>query len=106
MRAPALGRIWRVLLSRLGGLILKQKFVTGVLFLMIATIMFGCGRRRHRAVVVHPTHGKAIIIKKGHAHGARCGHFRHGNTWYMAKKGHVHRARCGHHHVKGVWIIR
>ncbi len=76
-----------------------------VLFLLIVATVFGCGRR-HRAVVVHPTYGNAVIIQKNHVHGARCGHFRHGNTWYMAKKGHVHGPRCGHHHVNGVWIIR
>lgn len=84
---------------------MKHELSALVLAILIVALITGCGRR-HRHVVVHPTYGKAVVIKKGHAHDARCGHFRHGNTWYVAKKGHVHGPKCGHHQVKGVWIVR
>ncbi len=49
--------------------------------------------------------GKAVVIKRGHVHGKRCGHYRHGGHWYLVK-GHVHGKRCGHHYAGGVWTIK
>ncbi len=77
--------------------------------LMVAAVLFlvaGCARHHHgRHKVVHSPNAKVVVIEKGHAHNAHCGHYRHGNKWYHAK-GHRHGAKCGHHKVKGVWIIK
>jgi hypothetical protein len=65
----------------------------------------GCGRTVTRTRIVHPNGAQVVVVQKGHVHSTRCGHYRHGNTWYLVK-GHAHGARCGHVRVKGVWVIR
>ena len=52
-----------------------------------------------------PQAAKVVVVKKGHAHTARCGHYRHDGRWYHLK-GHVHKRGCGHAHVQGVWVRR
>ena len=73
--------------------------------LIVALVVSGCGRPARRVHVVD--HGKAqvVVIKKGHVHSARCGHYRHNNKWYFVN-GHVHGKRCGHAKVNNVWVIR
>ena len=72
---------------------------------VVALLTAGCGRTVTRTRVVHPSGAKVVVVQKGHVHSARCGHYRHGNTWYVVK-GHVHRGGCGHVKVRGVWVIR
>jgi hypothetical protein len=65
----------------------------------------GCGRSVTRVRVAHPREAQIVVVQNAHVHSARCGHYRHDNTWYFVK-GHVHGAACGHVKVKGVWVIR
>ena len=48
-------------------------------------------------------HGRPVVIRKGHAHTAHCGHFRVGAKWHVMQ-GHSHGAGCGHHFKGGLWI--
>ena len=62
------------------------------------------------ACVAHPHHharpaAVRVVVAKGHAHTARCGHYRHRGHWYHLR-GHVHGASCGHRLVAGVWVVR
>jgi hypothetical protein len=66
-------------------------------------MFMGCASRTR--VVVHPARAKVVVIKKGHIHNNRCGHYKYRGSWYYVN-GHHHGARCGHAMVKGVWIIR
>jgi hypothetical protein len=82
-----------------------EYLLASLLILVLASALLpGCGTRR-KAVVVHHPNAHVVVIKKGHAHSANCGHYRHGGKWYFIK-GHVHRKGCGHRKVKGVWVIK
>ncbi len=81
------------------------KLLAALLLFGFAVPMTGCAAHHHRARVVHHPQAKAVVIKKGHVHTDRCGHYRHNGRWYFIK-GHVHGAKCGHHKVKGVWVVR
>ena len=61
--------------------------------------------RHHNSHAANPAKAKVVIIKKGHAHGKSCGHYKHNNSWYH-HKGHVHGRRCGHALVGGIWVFR
>ena len=49
--------------------------------------------------IKHPV----VVVKKGHIHTPKCGHYRHGGRWYI-HKGHIHRKGCGHVFKGKVWI--
>ena len=85
---------------RIDTLVKTLAFIT-----LVALLTAGCGRTVTRTRIVHPHGAQVVVVKAGHGHSARCGHYRHGAKWYLVK-GHTHRARCGHVKVKGVWVIR
>ena len=74
-----------------------------LLLTYVLSIATACARPTR--VVVHDPAPKVVVISKGHAHSASCGHYRKGNTWYLVK-GHTHGKHCGHAKVHGVWVIR
>jgi hypothetical protein len=47
---------------------------------------------------------RVVVIKKGHRHSHRCGHYYHGGRWYLVS-GHTHRKGCGHVFQGGIWIV-
>lgn len=67
-----------------------------------AVALVGCSR----PAAVHVTHpsAKVVVIKKGHTHYKRCGHFKHRGKWYYSH-GHVHKKYCGHKKKKGAWVL-
>ncbi|HHL72640.1 MAG TPA: hypothetical protein ENJ29_09030 [Bacteroidetes bacterium] len=79
------------------------KLIAAALLLLFAGSAAGCAH--HRPARVHHARGTVVVVKKGHVHSARCGHYRHNGRWYYIK-GHVHGARCGHKKVNGVWVVR
>ena len=77
-----------------------------VLGLSLSFGVSGCARRANvRINIGHPRTAKVVVIKKGHKHTARCGHYRYGGKWYIVK-GHSHGPRCGHHFSSGIWIYK
>ena len=80
---------------------------------LVLLILFGfgamsCARRARVHVRVGHPHSPAarvVVIKKGHVHTARCGHYRYKGKWYFVK-GHVHGPKCGHAFVGGIWIYK
>ena len=72
---------------------------------LVALALSACARRPAKVRVVHPSGAQVVVIKKGHRHSASCGHYRHGDNWYLVK-GHAHKKGCGHHKVKGVWVLK
>jgi hypothetical protein len=78
--------------------------ISGITLLVgLLSVAVGCARPTR--VVVRDPRPQVVVVKAGHVHTARCGHYRHGKTWYLVK-GHVHGPRCGHVKVNGVWIVR
>ena len=82
-----------------------MKRILIVTLMLISTTLGGClvAPRHHQ---VHHGHGNVVVVKKGHVHGKRCGHYRHNGRWHAVRRGHAHGKRCGHHFVGGVWVIR
>lgn len=77
-----------------------------VLGAILAFGISGCARRTAvRVNVGHPHNAKVVVVKKGHLHTARCGHYRYNGKWYIIKN-HAHGPKCGHHFVSGVWIFK
>ena len=74
-----------------------------LLVTIVAGMFLGCATRSR--VVVRTPRAKVVVIKKGHAHTKRCGHYRYNDRWYYVK-GHAHGSRCGHLKVRGIWIIK
>ncbi len=54
----------------------------------------------------HVRHGGALVVVSGsHVHTDRCGHYRHGNRWFLLN-GHRHGMRCGHAFTGGHWTLK
>lgn len=72
---------------------------------LLALTLSGCVVHA-RPAPVHQHHAaRAVVVPRGHVHGHRCGHYRHGGRWYHLA-GHVHRRGCGHVFVGGVWVVK
>ena len=60
------------------------------------------------ACVVH-THGRgggvAVVVPAVHVHDDYCGHYYHGDSWYLYQ-GHRHGPGCGHVYIGGRWTLR
>ena len=88
---------------------MKKKIVMQISMAAIVCVLgvglMGCVVHRHGPRKHKRSHGKVVVIKKGHLHGKKCGHYRRHNKWYHAKS-HVHGHKCGHSFVRGVWMIK
>lgn len=86
---------------------LKQRSVSWMaLAIVLAIGLSSCARRTAlRVNTGHPASAKVVVVKKGHKHTARCGHYRHNGRWYFIK-GHHHQKGCGHHFAGGVWVFK
>lgn len=84
-----------------------QKLLKIIVFgAVLAFGISGCARRTAvRVNVGHPQNAKVVVVKKGHVHTARCGHYRYNGRWYIVKN-HVHGSRCGHRFVRGAWVFK
>ncbi|MFQ5628195.1 MAG: hypothetical protein ACE5I1_05495 [bacterium] len=77
-----------------------------ILGMALAFVLSSCARRTAvRVNIGHPASAKVVVVKKGHAHTARCGHYKYRGKWYIVK-GHAHGPRCGHRFVGGFWIYK
>ena len=67
------------------------------------TLAAGCHVHAHARPVV--PQGEVVVVKKGHQHSHRCGHYKYRGKWYY-QAGHVHGRGCGHVEVDRVWVLR
>ena len=84
-----------------------------VLAAMAGLGVAGCHRHHlpHHHVAPKPHHPsppvpaphKVVVIPKGHACHAHCGHYHHGGKVYHMDN-HVHGHNCGHTLQGGIWI--
>jgi predicted small secreted protein len=81
----------------------RQGLATVVLASALLLPLAGCAHT-HAGVGVNVRLGAPVKIARGHAHSARCGHFKHRGNWYHAKN-HHHAKKCGHKLKGGVWIL-
>lgn len=87
---------------------LGQTIKTASVLAICAVLLSACvvkQPRHQKARIAHPAKAKVVVIKKGHAHGKSCGHYKHNAKWYH-HQGHVHGRKCGHAFVGGVWVFR
>ena len=75
-----------------------------LLAFLLATFTVGCTAHVHPARH-HHEHAKVVVVRKGHVHSDKCGHYLHKGRWYHVER-HVHGKRCGHVKVRGVWVLR
>jgi hypothetical protein len=79
---------------------MKLIWTAGAAFILM-TAVSGC--RGHMSIHVPKPRHPVVVVRSGHTHTHKCGHYRHQGRWHI-HRGHVHRRGCGHAWKGGVWI--